>query len=73
LETHCEALTGIGRGSDSDALRAIPRAEPVIAAAGSAGRAALAESTGRVGTAVGRTGASAITERGGADAALCSG
>jgi hypothetical protein len=61
LETHCEALTGIGRGGGSEVPRAIPSAEPAIgvgpgADAGSAERGCSATDTGRATIGVGCTG-----------------
>jgi hypothetical protein len=64
LETHCDAVIGIGRGRDIEPLRAMPRAEPLeTAGATGDGRDGSTASTGRVGTGVARTGAraSAIT------------
>jgi hypothetical protein len=61
LVTHCEALTGTGRGSPSEPLRAIPKAEPVGAAGADdiAGRGASAATTGRAAAGTGRTGGAA--------------
>jgi hypothetical protein len=63
LETHCDALTGIGRGGGSEAFRAIPSAEPAIGAgagvdagAGIAARGCSASDTVRAAIGVARTG-----------------
>src|ERR1700722_11160131 len=58
LLTHCDALTGMGRGGGgAEALRAMPRADPVICgrAVGWAGRGCSATMTRRATTGVGRT------------------
>jgi hypothetical protein len=69
LDTHREALTGIGRGNANEVLRAMPKAEPVIAAdmGGMMGRD---DATDRTGAETGRP--SAITGRDGGGSDLCS-